>query len=116
MAKSEKKRGLGRGLSALMSDVTMDESRATEGASAGIQTLPIDLVQPNPDQPRKSFRPEDMEDLVSSIREKGIIQPLVVRKVDDTMYQIVACQRRWRAPQAANLLDVPVVVREFTYS
>ncbi|MEP4196281.1 MAG: ParB/RepB/Spo0J family partition protein [Aliishimia sp.] len=115
MAKVEKKRGLGRGLSALMSDVSLEQTR--EGVDAGnvaIDTLPIEMVHPNPDQPRKTFPEADMADLVSSVREKGIIQPLVVRKIDDQTYQLVAGERRWRAAQTANLHNVPVVVREFS--
>ncbi len=115
MAKSDRKRGLGRGLSALMSDVTVEQSTAREdGGASGVTMLPIEMVEPNPEQPRKSFRKEDMDDLISSVREKGIIQPLVVRALDTDRYQLVAGERRWRAAQFANLHEVPVVVREFT--
>ncbi len=115
MAKSDKKRGLGRGLSALMSDVSMDPPRDAEQAvSTAEASIPIEWVHPNPDQPRKTFTPSDMDDLVASVKEKGIIQPLVVRKVGDAEYQLVAGERRWRAAQAANLHNVPVVVRNFT--
>lgn len=115
MAKSDKKRGLGRGLSALMSDVSMDPPRDAEQAVSGAEaSIPIEWVHPNPDQPRKTFTPSDMDDLVASVKEKGIIQPLVVRKVGDAEYQLVAGERRWRAAQAANLHNVPVVVRNFT--
>ena len=106
-----KKRGLGRGLSALMADVT-DAEAATDQAGNSVQVLPIEQVQPNPDQPRKRFSEADLADLAASVREKGIIQPLIVRKLDDH-YQIVAGERRWRAAQQVQLHEVPVVVREF---
>ncbi|THH34648.1 ParB/RepB/Spo0J family partition protein [Aliishimia ponticola] len=115
MSKNEKKRGLGRGLSALMSDVTVEAaSSETVNQPGGPQYLPIEFIEPNPDQPRKRFTDGEMSDLVSSIREKGIIQPLIVRQMSDTNYQLVAGERRWRAAQQANLHEVPVVVRDFT--
>ncbi|MEP3846768.1 MAG: ParB/RepB/Spo0J family partition protein [Paracoccaceae bacterium] len=112
MAK-EKKRGLGRGLSALMADVAEAENPAVSPATVGVQSLPIEQVQPNPEQPRKRFEQEHLDDLSASIREKGIIQPLIVRAVGD-IYEIVAGERRWRAAQQAQLHEVPVVVREFS--
>lgn len=116
MAKPDKKRGLGRGLSALMSDVAVDPaqpSRTSDSPKATPITLPVEMIAPNPDQPRKTFAQPDMDDLVASIKEKGIIQPLVVRSLSSDQYQIVAGERRWRAAQLANLHEVPVVVREF---
>ena len=112
--KPEKKRGLGRGLSALMADVAPEAAAAPDGSVSAAQTLPLEMISPNPDQPRKTFDPEDLEDLSNSIREKGIIQPLIVRSVGKDAYQIVAGERRWRAAQMAQLHDVPVVVREFS--
>ena len=109
----EKKRGLGRGLSALMADVAEAENPASSSAAVGVQSLPIEQVQPNPEQPRKRFEQEHLDDLSASIREKGIIQPLIVRAVGD-IYEIVAGERRWRAAQQAQLHEVPVVVREFS--
>lgn len=113
---AEKKRGLGRGLSALMADVNRDEP--TPDATAprrAEQMLPIEKVSPNPDQPRRSFDMEKLADLANSIREKGIIQPLIVRPdpARDGAYQIVAGERRWRAAQMAQLHQVPVLVRDF---
>ncbi len=105
---------MGRGLSALMSDVNVEATSPSGEKPAGVQTLPIELVEPNPDQPRKSFVKEDMDELADSIREKGIIQPLIVRALDTGSYQIVAGERRWRAAQQASLHEVPVVVRSFT--
>ncbi|MCB1357290.1 MAG: ParB/RepB/Spo0J family partition protein [Maritimibacter sp.] len=110
-------RGLGRGLSALMADVAPEEP-TVEGVPAvrkADQMVPIERVVPNPDQPRRSFTPADLDDLAASIREKGIIQPLILRKKGpgDT-YEIVAGERRWRAAQMAQLHEVPALVREYT--
>lgn len=114
MAKQEKKRGLGRGLSALMSDVSVEGRNDGQDMPSGVESLPIEWVHPNPDQPRKQFSKEDMDELIASVREKGIIQPLIVRKLDTENFQIVAGERRWRAAQAVSLHEVPVVIRNFT--
>lgn len=120
MAEKKQKRGLGRGLSALLDDVSATSgarSTAAAGqASAGEQDCPLDLIRPNPDQPRRDFPPREMEDLTNSVREKGVLQPLLVRPdpEDASRYQIIAGERRWRAAQAARLHTVPVVVRDFT--
>ncbi len=115
MQGNERKRGLGRGLSALMSDVNAGAEEARlDGSDRSPLTLPIELITPNPDQPRKVFQQEDLDELATSIQEKGIIQPLIVRKVGDSSYQLVAGERRWRAAQMANLHSVPVVVRDYS--
>lgn len=114
MAGPDRKRGLGRGLSALMSDVAETEATASAGPVAADRTLPIEQIAPNPDQPRKRFADGDLDDLTASIKEKGVIQPLIVRKVGETSYEIVAGERRWRAAQRAKLHQLPVVIREFT--
>lgn len=108
-------RGLGRGLSALMSDVTTPEPSQAPQDSRSEQLIPVDQVYPNPDQPRRSFDDQAMADLTASIAEKGIIQPLIVRRKDSAngKYEIVAGERRWRAAQQAQLHEVPVIVREF---
>jgi ParB family chromosome partitioning protein len=111
---NERKRGLGRGLSALMADVSETEAVASRGLSAADQTVAIERIAPNPDQPRKHFRKEDLEDLASSIREKGVLQPLIVRARGGGMYEIVAGERRWRAAQMAQLHSLPVIIRDFT--
>lgn len=111
--KSEKRRGLGRGLSALMADVVVDPSETTKN-SASSNTLPLENIHPNPDQPRKHFADEELNELAASLRQNGVIQPLIVRPLDNGTYQIVAGERRWRAAQLAQLHDVPVVIREFT--
>lgn len=110
-------RGLGRGLSALMSDVAQaDDTSQTDRPRRPDLLVPIESVEPNPDQPRRSFDEESLNDLTASVREKGIIQPLIVRRKpgDDTTYEIVAGERRWRAAQRAQLHEIPVLVREFT--
>lgn len=106
-----KKRGLGRGLSSLLDDGASDQST---GAAPGHLSISIDLLRPNPGQPRKAFPQAEMDDLIASIREKGVIQPLLVRPDPDRAegYQIIAGERRWRAAQAAGLHEVPVLVRE----
>ena len=108
-----KKRGLGRGLSALMADVAESENANPEAMASGALSIPIEQIEPNPDQPRKSFDDSELDNLAASIREKGIVQPLVVRKLGDT-FQIVAGERRWRAAQRAQLHELPVIVRDFS--
>ncbi|WP_424930330.1 ParB/RepB/Spo0J family partition protein [Amaricoccus tamworthensis] len=110
------KKGLGRGLSALLADVGPMEPVTTDVAMPvrGDQMIAIERVRANPDQPRRTFDDAELQDLASSIREKGIIQPLIVRLdpnyPDD--YQIVAGERRWRAAQLANLHEIPAIIRE----
>ncbi|MBW4706722.1 ParB/RepB/Spo0J family partition protein [Roseobacter sp. YSTF-M11] len=111
---ADRKRGLGRGLSALMSDVAETEKVTSAGPASADRMIPIEQITPNPDQPRKRFAVDDLGDLASSIREKGIIQPLVVRAMADGRYEIVAGERRWRAAQMAKLHELPVVIRSFT--
>lgn len=108
----DRKRGLGRGLSALMSDVA--ETENTSGSGTGARRIAIEQVFPNPDQPRKRFSDDDLKDLAASIKEKGIIQPLIVRQRGEHAFEIVAGERRWRAAQMAQLHEVPVVLRDFT--
>jgi ParB family chromosome partitioning protein len=109
-------RGLGRGLSSIMSDVNTPVVGDGSSRSLTDQTLSIDQIYPNPDQPRRTFDNQAMDDLTASISEKGIIQPLIVRKKTSVngMYEIVAGERRWRAAQRAQLHEVPVIVRDFT--
>ena len=113
--KRHERRGLGRGLSALMSDVAADTAPASEGGSVtrAEQIVPIEKIAPNPDQPRRDFPAQDMDDLAASIKEKGVIQPLIVRVKSDG-YEIVAGERRWRAAQMAKLHELPVIIRDYT--
>jgi ParB family chromosome partitioning protein len=107
------RRGLGRGLSALMSDV-MAEPAGGEAGDPGILHVPVERLIPNADQPRRAFDEAALEELAASIRDKGVLQPLIVRPAADGQYQIVAGERRWRAAQRAQLHDVPVIVRDYS--
>lgn len=113
--KKSKQRGLGRGLSALMADVAEDGAQTGEAPKTPERDIPIEKISPNPDQPRRSFDQEKLDDLAASIKEKGIIQPLIVRPKpnDDGAFEIVAGERRWRAAQMAKLHEVPVLIRDF---
>ncbi len=104
-------KGLGRGLSALFSDTEEAYGFGKEGGNA--TEVPISAVHPNPDQPRKAFDENAMHELASSIREHGVITPLVVVKQRDGDYMIIAGERRYRAAQMAGLDTLPVVVREY---
>lgn len=110
--KPNKNRGLGRGLSALMADVGPEQTAAPRKAETH---LPVERVHPNPDQPRRAFNEDALAELASSIKEKGIIQPLIVRAIAGRPdhFEIVAGERRWRASQIAQLHEVPVIVRDF---
>ena len=112
-----KSRGLGRGLSALMADVNEAPVSGTVDPTPrrADMMVPIENIVPNPDQPRRRFDPEHLEDLSNSIREKGVIQPLIVREKPGAAgtYEIVAGERRWRASQKAQLHELPVIVRDF---
>lgn len=115
MVKKPEKRGLGRGLSALMADFDASENTPTsQSTKGGEQIVPIFKVRANPDQPRKTFDEQDLRDLARSIKERGIIQPLIVRPEPGIsgQYQIVAGERRWRAAQLAKVDSVPVLVRD----
>ncbi len=114
----KRQRGLGRGLSALMADIeqTVGDKGAVNSERRNEMLVPVETIHPNPDQPRRHFDADDLNDLAGSIRSKGIIQPLVVRAhpVKAGEYEIVAGERRWRASQIAQLHELPVVVREFS--
>lgn len=120
MEKKPERRGLGRGLSALMADVNLSSDASQPGSSDlssnADRSVPIESVRPNPDQPRRVFHQEDLDSLSESIREKGVLQPLIVRQdpQNETLYQIVAGERRWRAAQMAQLHEIPVLVRDLT--
>lgn len=110
----DRRRGLGRGLSALMADVNEPQAATGNRGEIGQRTVPIERIFANPDQPRRTFHAQDLDDLANSIRDKGIIQPLIVRPRADDTFEIVAGERRWRAAQMAQLHEIPVVVRNFT--
>lgn len=107
------RRGLGRGLSALMAEVATPTEEAVSTDRSPVQQLPVELLVPNPDQPRRHFDETALAELAASIREKGVIQPLIVREKGDA-YEIVAGERRWRAAQRAQVHQVPVIIRAFT--
>ena len=112
------KKGLGRGLSALLADVaTIDEAPRRSGpvaVPAPSDRVPIERIRPNPDQPRRDFDEKDLQELAASIREKGVIQPLILRAHprEAGHYEIVAGERRWRAAQLAGIHELPAVVRD----
>ena len=106
------KRRLGRGLAALIGEETSEEAVVQDARH--LRHVPVELITPNPNNPRKVFRDEDVEELARSIRDKGMLQPLVVRQKAANSYEIVAGERRWRAAQRAGLHDVPVLIRDLT--
>ena len=100
-------KGLGKGLGALLGDFSDEPVQ-----SSPYKLLPIYKVEPNPDQPRQEFDPEELQNLADSIAEHGVIQPLTVRETGSGYYQIIAGERRWRAARMANLMEIPAVVVE----
>jgi ParB family chromosome partitioning protein len=112
------RKALGRGLSALITEenATNDKAQTIQNiheiASTGSLEIDIDLVTPNPEQPRTRFSEESLEELTQSIRSNGIVQPIVVRKKQDGRFEIVAGERRWRASQRAGLQKIPAVIKE----
>ena len=116
MTKFKQKRGLGKGLSVLLHETAevSAESAATREGASGSRELPIDLLSPNPRQPRESFDPEAMNELVRSIESNGVLQPVLVRPsaARQGHFEIVAGERRWRAAQQAGFHTVPVFIRD----
>lgn len=110
---TDKPTRLGRGLAALIGDMAaMEGARVTE-SSSGSKKLPVDFIIANRANPRRTFDAEQLEELTNSIREKGVMSPLLVRPTDDpNIFELIAGERRWRAAQKAGLHDVPVIVRE----
>ena len=101
-------KGLGKGLGALMGDFTAE----TPSAKSPYQMLPTHKVEPNPDQPRQDFDPEELQSLADSIATHGVVQPLTVRELNNGYYQIIAGERRWRAARIAELREIPAVIIE----
>ena len=112
MMTQPQKRRLGRGLAALSGDDTTEEAVMEDARS--FRHVPIEFLHANPNNPRKHFADADLEDLTRSIRDKGLLQPLVVRQRDNGEYEIVAGERRWRAAQRAGIHEVPVLIRSLT--
>jgi ParB family chromosome partitioning protein len=117
-----KPKGLGRGLGALLGETRREEpvagsnGRAGEGASpsSGLAVLPVADITPDPNQPRRHFDEAALEELAASIAQRGVIQPVIVRRMDNGRYQLVAGERRWRAAQKAQLHEVPALIRDLT--
>ena len=101
-------KGLGKGLGALMGDFAVE----TPAAKSPYQMLPLHKVEPNPDQPRKDFDPEELQSLADSIATHGVVQPLTVRELPNGYYQIIAGERRWRAARLAEIKEIPAVIIE----
>ena len=108
---SVKKRGLGRGLDALLTSNKASSTTSTPSSSE-LQQLPVEFLIPGKYQPRKDMSQEALEDLASSIRAQGIIQPIVVRPIGNGKFEIIAGERRWRASQLAKLAEVPCIVKD----
>lgn len=104
-----KRNGLGKGLDALFTDNSVESL-----GSAGAVELSLNDIEPNREQPRKTFNQKALEELADSIRKNGVLQPLLVRPLSDGSYQLVAGERRWRASRLAGLSTVPVIIKEMT--
>lgn len=113
-----KKRGLGRGLDALLGGMQAEaeeKSTAPGGANRdNLQRLPVDLIQRGRYQPRREFDADSLRELADSIAAQGVIQPVVVRPVENERYELIAGERRWRAAQQAGLDEIPVVIKDVT--
>lgn len=108
-----KKRGLGRGLDALIAGRNPDELRSEQQQSGdALRSLPVDLIQRGRYQPRREINAERLQELTDSIKAQGLVQPIVVRPIEDGRYELIAGERRWRAAQSAGLHEIPVVVRD----
>ena len=111
-----KKHGLGRGLEALLGDddlnFNLDNISTGESLSDGIKKISVNDLEPSQYQPRKDFNPEALDALVKSIKEKGVLQPLIVRPRDSGKYEIIAGERRWRASKLAGIAEVPVIEKD----
>jgi ParB family transcriptional regulator, chromosome partitioning protein len=109
---SVKKRGLGRGLDALLTSNRTNSSDTARSVISELQQLPVEFLSPGKYQPRKDMSQEALEDLASSIRAQGVIQPIIVRPLEKNKFEIIAGERRWRASQLAQLAEVPCIVKD----
>ena len=110
-----KKRGLGRGLDALLGGIEpVSSPPGTPGKEGDLRHLPVDLIRRGKYQPRVDMHPESLEDLASSIRAQGVVQPIVVKPAGGGEFELIAGERRWRAAQLAGLQEIPAVVRNVT--
>ncbi len=101
-----KARGLGRGLSALIGENLIELN------DDGLSNIFIEDISPNPNQPRTTFNPNELEELAGSIKQNGVLQPILVRQLENKKYQIIAGERRWRAAKIASLVKIPVIIKE----
>lgn len=112
------KRALGKGIDALFGGGDLGDPQTEQELPAdlaqGLQHLPLSRIHPNPDQPRKDFPEDSLRELAQSIRQKGILQPILVEEREDGSYLLIAGERRWRAAGMAGLAEVPVIVRQFS--
>ena len=108
----ERRGGLGKGLGALIPQDVAPSSAAGLAARPGIEEVAINQIDPNPYQPRNSFDEESLAGLTASIRELGVLQPILVRQISDDRYAMIAGERRWRAAKRAGLQFIPVIVRQ----
>ncbi|MEE9426154.1 MAG: ParB/RepB/Spo0J family partition protein, partial [Methylococcales bacterium] len=114
-----KKRGLGKGLGALLGDLSVSEEGVTDvvdvddaaSEDKSAKLVPIEYLKPGRFQPRTDINPEHLQELATSIEQHGIVQPIVIRQLDTNRYEIIAGERRWRAAQLAGLHEVPVISR-----
>jgi len=113
-----KRRGLGRGLDALLTNAPTPQAKSSDSnseadviADGQLRTLPIEQLQPGKYQPRKDMSPDALEELSDSIKAQGVIQPVVVRAVDNDKFEIIAGERRWRAAQLAQLDEIPCLIK-----
>ncbi len=109
--------GLGKGLSAILGEIDEETSQVSalieKKETAGITFLPVNQLQAGQFQPRRVFSQDMLDDLIASIKTKGVLQPLLVRQIGNNRYEIIAGERRWRASQAAGLSEVPVIIKNF---
>lgn len=111
------RKGLGKGLDALLGEAKADDiiaPKPTVKSGEYVESIKLVDIEPNPEQPRSDFDEESLEELASSIKEHGVITPIIVKKADNGFYQIVAGERRWRASKKAGLKKIPAIVKEFT--
>jgi len=111
MSNDRRGKGLGMGLSALLGDSVRSQGDASADNRGGVREIEIARIRPNPNQPRVHFREETIEELAESIRERGVLQPILLRPAGDG-FEIVAGERRWRAAQKARLHAIPAIVRD----
>ena len=110
------KQGLGKGLNSLFNEEDIEEvtSEITKSSEGDIKKVRMSLIEPNKKQPRRHFDEEKITALADSIKEHGLIQPIIITPSDNNMYKIVAGERRWRAAKKANLKEIPAVIRKYS--